>query len=76
MEKRFTYTSTQRFNNCSDCPFRGTDYSDDCEDQEYCERTGKTIRVYTCDGNRDYSNADGVMDDCPFIENNTITEEK
>lgn len=73
--KRFTYTEITYFNNCNDCPhrcFHGTD--DDC-DHDRCEMLDEYIHTYLSSGDEDFRNECGVLDDCPFLKNKSITNE-
>lgn len=69
---RFTYI--MEFDNCLDCPF------DEFVDDDYpcvhkvCKRTNKRIQSYSMEGDEDYRNKDGVLDECPFLVNNTIKD--
>lgn len=70
--KRFTYTKIVHFNNCNDCPhnqFNGID--NDC-DHDGCEILNKYIHCYLCSGDKDFRNSDGILDDCPYLKNNSI----
>lgn len=74
-DKRFTYTEIVHFNNCNDCPhnyFHGTD--DDC-DHNRCEILNKYIHCYLCSGDEDFRNSDGILDDCPYLKNNSLIKE-
>lgn len=74
-DKKFTYIKIVRFNNCKDCPhnyFHGTD--DDC-DHDRCEMLNKYIHCYLNSGDEDFRNECGVLDDCPFLKNKSITNE-
>lgn len=74
-DKRFTYTKIVHFNNCNDCPhnhFYGTD--NDC-DHDRCEMLNKYIHCYLCSGDKDFRNSDGILDDCPYLKNNSIIKE-
>lgn len=74
-DKRFTYTKIVHFNNCSDCPhncFHGEDY--ECNHDE-CELLNQYIHCYLIDGDKDFRNSDGILDDCPYLKDNSKIEE-
>jgi len=75
-DKRFTYTTIVHFTNCYGCPhncFHGDD--DDC-DHDRCEMLGRYIHCYLNSGDKDFRNENGVLDDCPFLKNNSIIDEE
>lgn len=69
---RFTYI--MEFNNCSDCPFNEFVDDDRSPFHTECKRTNEYIQSYSMDGDEDYRNSDGVLDECPFLINNTIKD--
>ena len=74
-DKRFTYTKVVHFNNCDECPhryFQGTD--DDC-DHDGCELLNQYIHCYLNSGDKDFRNSDGILDDCPYLKDNSKIEE-
>lgn len=73
-KKRFTYIKKQHFNNCEDCPFFFF-IDDDYSPTHYqCGITKYDIKTFTNDGSEDFRNEDGVLDNCPFLKNQTIEE--
>ena len=67
--------SITEFDNCSNCPFR--EYVDDDYSPSHteCTKLNKYIKQWGFKMETvDYRNEDGVLDDCPFLINNVITE--
>ena len=70
------FMSIIEFDNCSNCPFR--EYVDDDHSPLHteCTKLNKYIEQWGFKTETvDYRNEDGVLDDCPFLINNVITEE-
>lgn len=71
---RFSYTKTTYFNYCSTCPHsRFHDDDSDCTHNR-CELLNKYIHCYLDDGDKDFKNKDGILDDCPFLKNPNIVK--
>lgn len=71
--KRFRYIV--EFDNCDHCPFNKFVDDDYSPTHKECERTGELMMKWTNEGETDYRNPHtGVLDKCPFLQNNTITE--
>lgn len=62
------------FDNCSDCPFDEFVDDDHSFIHKVCKRTNKYIQSYSMKEDKDYRNSDGVLDECPFLVNNTIKD--
>lgn len=74
-DKRFTYIEITHFNNCNDCPHRCFHGTDDDYDHDRCKMLDEYIHLYMANGPEDFRNECGVLDDCPFLKNKSITNE-
>lgn len=64
------------FDKCDNCPFNKFVDDDYSPTHTECERTVDYIMEWTNEGETDFRNPEtGVLDNCPFLKNNTIIEE-
>ena len=74
MKKRFTYIKKLHFNDCGDCLFASFIDDDYSPTHEECDKTESYIVEFTNNGVDDFRNEEGVLDNCPFLKNQTIEE--
>lgn len=72
-KKKFTYSV--KFNTCTGCPFCD-DYSSfiDRVTKLRCAKLGKLVIMKCSDTDIDNRNAEGILPNCPFIDEPTQTE--
>lgn len=79
MENNTKHTNKFRyiieFDNCDNCPLKKFVDDDYSPTHTECERTNEYIEQWLFENeHRDYRNYEtGVLDNCPFLKNNTIT---
>lgn len=75
-EKAMKFRYIVEFDTCDNCPFNEFVDDDYSPTHKECERTNEYIMTWTnTEGEKDFRNPEtGILDDCPFIENNTIIE--
>lgn len=72
---RFKSIEITNFDNYINCPFSYEKFTDR-QDFKMCGHLGRIIIGYAtelCEGNKDYRNKEGVLNDCPFLKSNEIT---
>jgi len=72
-KNKFTYIV--EFDKCDNCPFKNFVDDDYSPTHTECSQIDEYIEKWTWCEKTDYRNPEtGVLDNCPFLKNNTIRE--
>lgn len=73
-KNRFNECIIRSWNTCEDCPYSEYISDDYSPDHWECTKTGKYISEHTQNADDYYTNKDGILDTCPYL--NTETDNK
>lgn len=75
-KKKFTFVNVTHFDSCFGCPFNSFYDGDNDYTHNRCDKLKTYVKIYAMSGDEDFRNEEGVLDGCPFLENNILAEEE